>query len=41
MRGTPKSDDVKGDYLIELARQWCRGDTIGMRFERSIAPGGR
>jgi hypothetical protein len=41
MRGTPMPDDVKGDYLIELARQWCRGDTIRRRFERCIAPGGR
>jgi hypothetical protein len=41
MRGTPIPDDVKGDYLIELARQWCRDDTIRRLFEPGIAPGGR
>ncbi len=37
MRGTPIPDDVKGDYLIELARRWYRFDTIGLPFERRFA----
>jgi len=37
MRGTPIRDDVKGDYLIELARQWYRIDTIRTPFERPAA----
>jgi hypothetical protein len=38
MRGTPIRDDVKGDYLIELARRWYRVDTIIPIFERRFGP---
>jgi len=41
MRGTPTADDVKGDYLIELARRWYRFDTIDAFPERRAAPPAR
>jgi hypothetical protein len=41
MRGTPIPDDVKGNYLIELARRWYRVDTIKTRFERRYGRRGR
>jgi len=37
MRGTPTADDVKGDYLIELALRWYRFDTISAPAERASA----
>jgi hypothetical protein len=39
MRGTPIPDDVKGDYLIELAPRWYRVDTIETSSERPFAAG--